>query len=76
MVDSHDVGAPGNAVHVRTAAGRTVGTAFTNSAGVCVVTVPARSANVVDTTEAGPGGLALNTGSGPLSVTACLFADS
>jgi hypothetical protein len=69
------VGAPDTAVHVRTADGRLVGTTATNWRGVFVVTIPARSALVLDTDATGRGEIALNTGSGPFSVSACLRKD-
>jgi hypothetical protein len=75
VVDSKYMGVSGAAVHVRTSNGRVVGTALTNADGVYVVTVPARSSILVDTTVGGAGGLSLNTGSGSLSVTGCLLAD-
>jgi hypothetical protein len=50
-----------------------VGTTFTNSRGVFVVTVPARSSIVLDTAVAGPGGLVLDTGSSALTVASCLL---
>jgi len=75
VINSQWVGAPGTAVHVRSADGHMLGTAFTNSRGVYVVTVPARTAIVVDTAVTGAGGLPLDTGSGSFSVGACLFAD-
>jgi hypothetical protein len=69
-------GAPGVAVHARTADGRTVGTAFTNARGVYVMSVPARSAVVLDTAMTGPGELSINTGSSPISVAACLLPEA
>lgn len=73
VVGTDWLGAADTAVHVRTADGRTVGTTFTNSRRVFVVTVPARSSIVVDTAVAGPGGLALDTGSSALTVASCLL---
>ena len=75
VVNSEWMGASGRAVHVRTADGRIVGTAFTNPSGVFVVTVPARTAIVLTTVAAGPGEIALDTGSGSFSLGACLLAD-
>jgi hypothetical protein len=75
VVNSEWMGAPGRAVHVRTADGRIVGTAFTNLRGVFVVTVPARKAVVLTTVTAGPGEISLDTGSGSFSLGACLLAD-
>lgn len=49
VINVQGVALPGNVVHVRTAKGRTVGAARTDSGGVNVVTVPARSAIVLDT---------------------------
>lgn len=63
VINVQGVARPGNVVHVRTAKGRTVGAARPDSGGVNVVTVPARSAIVLDTAVAGPGALALITGS-------------
>jgi hypothetical protein len=76
VVDAQWMGAAGTAVHVRTAQGQAVGTAFSNARGVFALQVPARAALVVDTSLAGTGGLTLNTGSSALSVAACLQADS
>ncbi len=72
VVDGQWLSAPGVAVHVRTADGRTVGTAFTDARGVFALAVPARSALLVATDWAGPGALILNTGNGAVSVAACL----
>jgi hypothetical protein len=69
-------GAPGVAVHARTADGRTVGTAFTNARGVYVMRVPAQSAVLLDTAVAGPGELSINTGTSPISVAACLLPEA
>ncbi|MBC7717669.1 MAG: hypothetical protein H7143_12095 [Pseudorhodobacter sp.] len=69
-------GAPGVAVHARSADGRTVGTAFTNARGVYVMRVPAQSEVVLDTAVAGPGELSINTGTSPISVTACLLPEA
>ncbi len=69
-------GAPGVAVHARTADGRTVGTAFTNARGVYVMRVPAQSAMVLDTAITGPGELSINTGTSPISVAACLLPEA
>jgi hypothetical protein len=73
VVGTDWLGAADTAVHVRTADVRTVGTTFTNSRGVFVVTVPARSSIVLDTAVAGPGGLVLDTGSSALTVASCLL---
>lgn len=75
VVNSEWMGAPGTAVHVRTADGRIVGTAFTNRRGIFVVSVPARTAIVLTTVAAGPGEIALDTGSASFSLGACLLAD-
>jgi len=75
VVNSEWMGARDTAVHVRTVDGRMVGTAFTNRQGVFVATVPARSTIVLDTAADGPGEIVLNTGSGSLSVAACLRTD-
>ncbi|MBI3368487.1 MAG: hypothetical protein HY021_08610 [Burkholderiales bacterium] len=75
VVNSQWMGAPDIAVHLRTADGRVVGTAFTNRKGVFVVTVPAQSSIVLDTAASGPGELALFTGNQSLSVGACLLVD-
>ena len=69
-------GAPGVAVHARSADFRTVGTAFTNARGVYVMRVPAQSEVVLDTAVAGPGELSINTGTSPISVTACLLPEA
>jgi hypothetical protein len=69
-------GAPGVAVHARTADGRTVGTAFTDARGVYVMRVPAQSAVVLDTAMTGPGELSINTGTSPISVAACLLPEA
>ena len=74
VVDAQWMGAADVAVHVRTADGRAVGTAFTNQRGVFVLGVPARAGIVVDTGADAQGGLALNTGSTALSVASCLLA--
>lgn len=75
VVTSQWMGEPDRAVHARTADGRIVGTAFTNRQGVFVITVPARSDVLLDTTFAGPGEISLKTGSGPVSLGACLLWD-
>jgi hypothetical protein len=73
VVDAQWMGAAGVAVHVRTADGRAVGTAYTNTRGVFALSVPARSGIVVDTAVDAQGGLALQTGSAALSVAGCLL---
>jgi hypothetical protein len=75
VVSPEWMGAPGTAVHVRTADGRIVGTAFTNPRGVFVVTVPARTDIVLTTVAAGSSEISLNTGGGSFSLGACLLAD-
>jgi hypothetical protein len=74
VVSSDWTGMADTAVHARTADGRAVGTAFSDTRGVFVLTVPARSAIVLDTAVAGPGGLTLTTGTRALSVAGCLLA--
>jgi hypothetical protein len=74
VVDSQWMGAARAAVHVRTEEGRPLGTALTNERGVFVLAVPANSNVVMDTEWAATGGLSLRTGSGSLSVAACLQA--
>jgi hypothetical protein len=75
VVNADWMGAGGTAVHVRTADGRAVGTVFTNPRGDFVITVPARAAVVLDTLVAGPGGIAIDTGTRSMSVGGCLLAD-
>jgi predicted small secreted protein len=75
VVNSQWGGAPDTAVHVRTADGRLLATVFTGRQGVFVVTVPTRSAIVLDTDVAGAGEITLNTGSGSFSVGACLRSE-
>jgi len=75
VVDAAWSGAAGAAVHVRTAAGRAVGTVFTDERGVFAVNVPARTAILVDTVADGAGGLELQTGAGPLTLGACLLSN-
>lgn len=74
VVDTQWLGAAGVAVHARMADGRAVGSAHTDSRGVFVLSVPARSAVVVQMVDDAQGGLAVDTGSGPLSVAGCLLA--
>jgi hypothetical protein len=74
VVNSQWGGARDTAVHLRTADGRVLGTAFTNRQGVFVATVPARSAIVLDTAASGPGEIVLNTGNDSMAVGACLLA--
>ncbi len=75
VINSAWSGAAGTAVHVRTADGRLVGTAFTNASGVFVATVPARTTVVLGTLAPSASDMVLNTGSGSVSLGGCLFAD-
>jgi|JI102314A1RNA_FD_contig_31_3373203_length_695_multi_3_in_0_out_0_2 hypothetical protein len=72
VIDALWLGAPGTAVHARSADGRTLTTAMTDARGVFVMTVPARSAIVLDTDFAGGGEVSLNTADTSLSVGGCL----
>ena len=74
VVDSQWQGAAGVAVHVRTADGRPVNTAFSDARGVYVVDVPARAEIRVDTDPEANAGLAMTTGDHAFSAAACLSA--
>lgn len=76
VVDALWLSAPGVAVHVRTAEGRTVGAAFTNARGVFEISVPAHAALVVDTGTGMQDHMPLMTGSGPVTVAGCLMTGS
>jgi hypothetical protein len=75
VVNSEWMGASDTAVHVRTADGRALDTVLTNGRGEFIMTVPARTAIVLTTIVAGPGDLALDTGSESRSLGACLLRD-
>lgn len=72
VVDTLWLGAAGVAINVRSADGRAVGSAYTDTRGVFTLKVPARSALVVSMDWAGPPALTLQTGTEPLSLGACL----
>lgn len=75
VVTSDWMAVPSTAVHLRTADGRVVGTVLTDARGVFVATVPARSDIALAMAVAGPSEMTLRTGSGPLSLGACLLTD-
>lgn len=74
VVDAQWMGAADVAVHVRTADGRPVNTAFSDARGVYVVDVPARAEIRVDTDPEANAGLAMTTGDHAFSAAACLSA--